>query len=228
MKDQDLISALETLITYYRELGFSRLPVGEPGGKAMDQTLRPKTMAEVRALVNDCQRCPLHQTRTNIVFGEGSESASLLLVGEAPGRDEDLQGRPFVGAAGQLLTRMLKAIDLQRSQVYIANVLKCRPPKNRNPRPEEIEACFPYLEMQIRVISPRVIACLGTFAAQTILKTREPIGRLRGRVFEAYGAQVVPTYHPAFLLYNPNFKRAAWEDLKLIRRLLDAETPFRT
>ncbi|WP_456434446.1 uracil-DNA glycosylase [Thermosulfuriphilus sp.] len=186
-----------------------------------DKSSLPGTLAELRALVGRCQRCELHKTRTNIVFGEGNESARLLLVGEAPGRDEDLQGRPFVGAAGQLLTRMLKAIELGRQEVYIANVLKCRPPRNRNPRPEEISACFPYLERQIELIGPQVIACLGTFAAQTILRVKDPISRLRGRVFEAYGARVIPTYHPAFLLYNPRFKKAAWEDLKLIKRLLE-------
>ena len=168
-----------------------------------------------------CQRCKLHALgRTQVVFGVGNPDADLMFVGEAPGADEDRQGEPFVGRAGQLLTKIIEAIDLKRDQVYIANVIKCRPPGNRNPEPDEVETCEPFLFRQIDAIKPKVIMALGKFAAQSLLKTAEPITRLRGRVFNYRGASLIPTFHPAFLLRNPAAKREVWEDMKKARAIL--------
>jgi DNA polymerase len=169
----------------------------------------------------DCSRCKLHTLgRKQIVFGVGNPNADLMFVGEAPGADEDTQGIPFVGRAGQLLTKIIEAIELQRDDVYIANIIKCRPPENRNPEPDEIEQCEPFLFRQIEVIKPKVIVTLGKFSTQTLLRTLDPISRLRGRVFDYRGAKLIPTFHPAFLLRNPSSKREVWEDMKLVKRLL--------
>ena len=171
----------------------------------------------------DCSRCKLHTLgRTQVVFGVGNPDADLMFVGEAPGGDEDIQGIPFVGRAGQLLTKMIQAINFQRDQVYIANVIKCRPPGNRNPEPDEVETCEPFLFQQIDAIRPRVIVALGSFAAKALLRSNDSISRLRGRVYEFRGAKLVPTFHPAFLLRSPERKRDAWEDLKKARALLTA------
>jgi len=170
--------------------------------------------------VISCLRCDLHRTRTKAVFGAGNPGAKLMFVGEAPGRDEDLRGAPFVGRAGQLLTKIIESIGLRRKDVYIANVLKCRPPNNRNPFPAEILACENYLLKQIELIKPRVICALGKFAAQSLLATNEPISRLRGRFHDYRGTKLVPTYHPAYLLRNPGDKRLVWEDMKKIRKYL--------
>jgi DNA polymerase len=168
-----------------------------------------------------CTRCKLHALgRQTVVFGVGNPDADLMFVGEAPGGDEDIQGIPFVGRAGQLLTKMILAINLERDQVYIANVIKCRPPGNRNPEPDEIETCEPFLFQQIDAVRPRVIVALGAFAAKTLLRTDEPISRLRGRVFDFRGAKLIPTFHPSFLLRSPDRKRDAWEDLKRARAML--------
>jgi uracil-DNA glycosylase family 4 len=178
-------------------------------------------LAAVRAEIGDCTRCKLHGLgRSQIVFGVGSPTADLMFVGEAPGRDEDVQGIPFVGRAGQLLTKIIEAIGLKREDVYIANVIKCRPPENRNPEPDEVETCEPFLFQQIDIIKPKVIVALGKFGAQTLLRTLDPISRLRGRVFDYRGAKLVPTFHPAYLLRNPSSKREVWEDMKLVKRLL--------
>ena len=178
-------------------------------------------LAAVRADIGDCTRCKLHTLgRRQIVFGVGNPDADLMFVGEAPGGDEDIQGIPFVGRAGQLLTKIIEAIDLKRDDVYIANVIKCRPPQNRNPEPDEVETCEPFLFQQIDIIKPKVIVALGKFGAQTLLRTLEPISRLRGRVFQYRGATLVPTFHPAYLLRNPASKREVWEDMKLVKRLL--------
>ena len=171
----------------------------------------------------DCTRCKLHKLgRRQVVFGVGNPDADLMFVGEAPGADEDIQGIPFVGRAGQLLTKMIEAIQLKRDDVYIANVIKCRPPQNRNPEPDEIEQCEPFLFRQIEAVRPKVIVALGSFAAKTLLKTQDSISRLRGRVYEFHGAQLIPTFHPSYLLRSPQFKREAWEDLKRARALLNA------
>jgi uracil-DNA glycosylase len=175
----------------------------------------------IRLDIGDCTRCKLHRLgRRQIVFGVGNPSAELMFVGEAPGGDEDVQGIPFVGRAGQLLTKIIEAIELKREDVYIANVIKCRPPENRNPEPDEVEQCEPFLFRQIDAIRPRVIVALGTFAAKTLLKTQDPISRLRGRVFDYRGAKLIPTFHPAFLLRSPDRKRDVWEDMKKVRALL--------
>jgi uracil-DNA glycosylase family 4 len=177
-------------------------------------------LGAVRESLGDCQRCKLARGRKTIVFGQGNPEARLMFVGEAPGHEEDLQGLAFVGKAGQLLTRIIEAIGLLREDVFIANVIKCRPPENRNPEPDEILACQPFLERQIRAIRPKVIVGLGKFAGQWLLKTAEPISRLRGRLGEWEGTRVMPTYHPAYLLRNPGAKKEVWEDMKVVRGLL--------
>jgi len=180
------------------------------------------SLDEVAAKIAKCTRCPLYETATNPVPGEGDPNAQLVCVGEAPGAKEDETGRPFVGQAGQLLTKILAAIDMTREQVFIVNVLKHRPPGNRNPRPEEVEACSPYLIRQLELIKPKVIVAFGTFAAQTLLQTKTPLGQLRGLVHRYHGIPLIVTYHPAALLRNPAWKRPTWEDVKLARRILDS------
>ena len=178
-------------------------------------------LVAIRTDIGDCTRCKLSTMgRTQIVFGVGNPEADLMFVGEAPGADEDIQGFPFVGRAGQLLTKIIEAIQLKREDVYIANVIKCRPPGNRNPEPDEVATCEPFLFRQIDVIRPKVIVALGKFGAQTLLRTLDPISKLRGRVFAFRGAKLVPTFHPAYLLRNPSSKREVWEDMKLVRTLL--------
>ena len=169
----------------------------------------------------DCQRCKLHTLgRRQVVFGVGNPNADLMFVGEGPGADEDIQGEPFVGRAGQLLTKIIEAIGMTRQDVYIANVIKCRPPQNRNPEPDEVEKCEPFLFRQIETIKPKVIVALGKFAAQSLLKTSEPITRIRGREYKYREAILMPTYHPAYLLRNPSSKREVWEDMKRVRAIL--------
>ena len=181
-------------------------------------------LVAVRTEIGDCVRCKLHALgRRQIVFGVGNPNADLMFVGEAPGGDEDIQGIPFVGRAGQLLTKIIEAIGLTRDDVYIANVIKCRPPGNRNPEPDEVAQCEPFLFRQIDIVKPKVIVALGKFGAQTLLRTLDPISRLRGRIFEYRGAKLVPTFHPAYLLRNPASKRDVWEDMKLVRNLLKSE-----
>jgi len=174
-------------------------------------------LESVRAEIGDCQRCKLAPKRTNIVFGSGNPSAELVFVGEAPGYDEDQQGLPFVGRAGQLLTKIIESINLKREDVYICNVLKCRPPENRNPEPDEVAACNPFLKKQLAAIRPKIVCCLGTFAAQTVIQTAAPISRLRGKFFDLDGIRVIATFHPAYLLRSPEKKREVWEDMKQIR-----------
>ncbi len=175
---------------------------------------------KIRADLGDCRRCKLAPTRTHIVFGSGNPHAELMFVGEAPGADEDAQGLPFVGRAGQLLTKIIQAIDMRREDVYICNILKCRPPQNRTPESDEIAACEPFLMRQIASVQPRVICALGTYAAQTLLRTKEPITRLRGQFIEFHGTKMLATFHPAYLLRNPNEKRKVWEDVQKIRDYL--------
>jgi uracil-DNA glycosylase len=182
------------------------------------------SLDKIAARVASCTLCPLHSTATNPVPGEGNPNADFMCVGEAPGATEDQTGRPFVGAAGQLLTKILAAIDFKREDVYICNVLKHRPPGNRNPLPDEVKACSPYLIRQIELIRPKVILALGTFAAQTLLNTTLSIGKLRGQVHRYYGVPLVVTYHPAALLRNPGWKRPTWEDVQLARRILDSSS----
>lgn len=172
-----------------------------------------------------CTKCSLSKTRTHVVFGKGNVNAELMFVGEAPGFDEDVQGEPFVGLAGQLLTKIIQAMGYSRNEVYIANVLKCRPPNNRSPQQDEIESCRPYLDAQIRKIQPKVIVALGAFAAQTLLKTDKKISGLRGFFHDLNGIQLMPTYHPAYLLRNPAEKKSVWEDMKIVMAALNKSFP---
>jgi uracil-DNA glycosylase len=199
-------------------------PVGDAAPAVAVYANAAAALAAVRTDIGDCVRCKLHtQGRKQIVFGVGNPEADLMFVGEAPGADEDIQGIPFVGRAGQLLTKIIEAIDLKREDVYIANVIKCRPPGNRNPEQDEVETCEPFLFHQIDVIKPKVIVALGTFAARALLRTLDPISRLRGRIFDYRGAKLIPTFHPAYLLRNPSSKREVWEDMKVVRDLLKLE-----
>jgi uracil-DNA glycosylase family 4 len=180
-----------------------------------------KTLPELRAVIGDCQRCKLAGGRTNIVFGVGNPEADLVFVGEAPGQDEDATGEPFVGRAGQLLTEIIvKGMKIRRQDVYIANIIKCRPPQNRNPEPDEIAACEPFLKHQLALIRPKAIVTLGSFAAQCLLKTRTPITRLRGMWANYQGVPLMPTFHPAYLLRNPSDKRLVWQDIQQVMTLL--------
>lgn len=188
---------------------------------AADEILRLPTLEQVRDLALGCPRCRLAESRRQVVFGEGNASAELMVVGEAPGADEDRTGQPFVGRAGKLLTLLLASVGFERDAVYVCNVLKCRPPANRNPEVDEVEACSPYLFRQVELVVPRVILAFGAFAAQTLIGSSNPIGKLRGREHEFRGVPVVPTYHPAALLRNPGWVRPVWDDLQRVRSVLD-------
>jgi DNA polymerase len=179
------------------------------------------SLKDLDAQINTCVKCQLGNTRTNFVFGVGNPNATVLVIGEAPGADEDAQGEPFVGRAGQLLNKILEAIKFRREDVYICNILKCRPPNNRKPFPEETESCLPYLKKQIALVKPKVILCLGLTAAESLLDTRESLGQLRGRVLTYEGIPLMVTYHPAALLRNPHWKRPTWEDVQALRKLHD-------
>jgi uracil-DNA glycosylase len=190
------------------------------GFSLFEERIENDSLERIRADIGDCTRCKLHKGRTNIVFGVGNPKAELVFVGEGPGHDEDLQGEPFVGRAGRLLTQMIEAMGLQRREVYICNVVKCRPPENRLPERDEIETCSPFLIRQLAVIQPKVICCLGACAAQTLLKTNQGISRFRGDWFDYRGAKLMATYHPAYLLRNPNAKSEVWKDLQKVMAVL--------
>ena len=210
-------------LEFFRDIGVRDVFLSRPAGAKRAPALVPGSMPDLTSLaqfLDGCQRCKLGKTRTNLVLGQGNPHAELMFVGEAPGRDEDEQGLAFVGRAGQLLTKIIEAIGRKREDVFIANVLKCRPPNNRNPEPDEVASCRPFLDEQVRLIAPRVIVTLGTFAAQALLGTDESIGRLRGRWQTAKGVRVMPTFHPAFLLRSPERKKDVWEDMKLVRDFL--------
>ncbi|CAN5709851.1 uracil-DNA glycosylase [soil metagenome] len=193
---------------------------------AAAQPLRIFTLQEIREDIGECTRCKLHTLgRSQVVFGVGNPRAELMFVGEAPGADEDVQGVPFVGRAGQLLTKMIEAMGFSREDVYIANVIKCRPPDNRNPDPDEVLSCEPFLFRQIESIRPTVIVALGAFAAKTLLKSEQPISRLRGQVHDYHGAKLIPTFHPSYLLRSPGQKKYAWDDLKLALSLMGRALP---
>ncbi len=207
---------------FFRDIGVQDVFVDAADSAGMPE-LSQGSMPDLKALakfLEGCPRCKLSKTRTNIVFGQGNPKAELMFVGEAPGRDEDEQGLAFVGRAGQLLTKIIEAMGKKREEVWICNVLKCRPPNNRNPEPDEVASCRPFLDEQIRLISPKAIVTLGTFAAQALLETDEPIGRMRGHWRSAHGTRVMPTFHPAFLLRSPERKKDVWEDMKLVRDYL--------
>lgn len=218
-----IVKAVEEHLRFAHEMGVSDMGVKKVPQPAAPRNLR--TLEDIREWMGDCQRCNLHATRTQIVFGTGSPDPGILFVGEGPGEEEDLQGKPFVGRAGQLLTKMIEAMGLTREQVFIANVVKCRPPNNRNPEPEEIAACSPFLTAQIKALNPKVICTLGAFAARTLLKTEEKISKLRGRFHLYEGIKLMPTYHPAYLLRNPSEKKTSWGDLQEIMKELKLEPP---
>jgi uracil-DNA glycosylase family 4 len=246
----EIAAALRTYVEYQRELGVPGYPAAPPvaivepsaapsaaAGAPSPRELRvdptprdlftspgltgAETLEDVRAYMGDCRRCKLAPHRTQIVFGVGNPQARLVFVGEAPGRDEDRQGEPFVGRAGQLLTEIItKGMRLRREDVYIANVIKCRPPENRNPEPDEVASCEPFLLRQLELIKPEVIVALGKFAAQTLLRSKAPITQLRGRWYDYHGIRLMPTFHPAYLLRNPADKRVVWEDIQKVMREL--------
>lgn len=222
-------AAMAGAVDDWRQMLNEELPLAEGLAARADATglfdddiMRLDSLGTIAGAVTRCSRCTLFKTATNPVPGEGSPTARLVCVGEAPGANEDETGRPFVGAAGQLLTKILAAVELAREDVFICNVLKHRPPGNRNPLPEEVAACSPYLVRQLELIKPKVIVAFGTFAAQTLLETKLTIGKLRGLVHQYHGIPLVVTYHPAALLRNPAWKRPTWEDVKLARRILDS------
>lgn len=200
------------------------LVVAAPDRELFGATASLESLDAIAKTVATCTRCPLYATATNPVPGQGNANADLMIVGEAPGATEDEQGLAFVGAAGQLLTKILAAVDLKRDDVFICNVLKHRPPGNRNPMPDEVTACSPYLFRQFELIRPKAILALGTFAAQTLLQTKLAIGKLRSQVHRFHGVPLIVTYHPAALLRNPSWKRPTWEDVQLVRRILDSTT----
>ncbi len=243
LKGREILEELKAYLEYLKGLGINELHFwgdwedkvdpseilrdGEPIYESLSSygtqpPSRPQRLSleEIRRELGNCRKCKLHRTRQTIVFGEGNPQARLMVIGEGPGYDEDVQGRPFVGKAGQLLTKILQSIGLTRGEVYIANIIKCRPPQNRNPEPDEIESCFPFLIKQIEAIQPKIICALGTFSAQTLLRTDAKITALRGKVFNFSGIRIFPTYHPAYLLRNPERKREVWEDMQQIAKAL--------
>lgn len=208
----DIIASIKSYLELERESGIEECCAPSSGVL--------KGLSELKKEVSACRECGLHRTRTNVVFGSGDPTARLMFVGEAPGAEEDKQGLPFVGRAGQLLTKIIESMGLRREDVYIANILKCRPPQNRPPLPEEIAACRNNVKRQVEIINPRVICTLGKFASQTLLETETPISALRGAFREYNGIKVMPTYHPAYLLRNPDDKKLVWQDMKKILKEL--------
>jgi DNA polymerase len=219
--------ALANLLDLFRDLGITDFyfpPTQIDPVVAVQNSQNFELLESLRNQeIGNCTRCKLHKGRKTIVFGEGNPAAELMLVGEAPGADEDIQGKPFVGRAGQLLMQMIKAIQFERKDVFIANVLKCRPPNNRPPEPDEVHECSPFLFKQIEIIKPKVVLALGTFSAQLLLNSKSSISLLRNRVYDMPFAKVIATYHPSFLLRSPQKKPEAWEDLKLVRKTLAEE-----
>ncbi|MDP6597455.1 MAG: uracil-DNA glycosylase [Candidatus Poribacteria bacterium] len=220
-----VVTAVREYVEEQMQLGFLELEENENQLRDRTSSYADLDLTGLRELAVACEKCELSKTRTHVVFGTGNEQADLMFVGEAPGADEDQQGQPFVGRAGQLLTKIIEASGLTRDQVYIANVLKCRPPGNRNPKSSEIESCEPYLIRQVMLIQPKVICALGTFAAQMILRTDAKISNLRGNFHSYHGIKVMPTYHPAYLLRNPGGKRQVWEDIQKVMAELNLSIP---
>lgn len=214
-------SDIKQLFKFYRLLGFDVLPLGQPRPvlpkpkKPLNSKEKETALRELREEIGECTGCKLSAGRKNIVFGEGSPDARLMFIGEAPGRDEDIEGRPFVGRAGELLTRLIERLGLSRQDVYIGNILKCRPPSNRDPEDDEIENCMPIIRRQIRIISPSVIISLGRVSAQTLIDTKAPISKLRGNFHSYEGIPLMPTFHPAYLLRNPKEKWTVWDDAQM-------------
>jgi DNA polymerase len=226
---RETLAAARSQFEYLSDLGVESQSTSVPGPDKSPQVVQTQaalaeTLDAVRAELGNCQRCGLAEARTRMVYGVGNPNARLVLVGEAPGREEDLKGEPFVGEAGRLLDRILLAMGMQREEVYICNVLKCRPPGNRDPLPEEVSTCEAFLIRQIAAIKPQVIIGLGRFAVHSLLKTKAPISRLRGEWQSYQGIPLMPTYHPAYLLRNPEGKRDVWEDMKDVMRRLQTES----
>jgi DNA polymerase len=211
---------IKTVLRYFGALGFERLPLEVPNFSALNREEKAKALEALRIEMGDCQRCKLGTGRKNLVFGEGNPDAELMFIGEAPGREEDIQGRPFVGDAGKLLTRLINKMGFKREDVYIANILKSRPPGNRDPEADEINACLPLLKKQIEIIAPDVIISLGRISAHTLTGLNVPISRLRGKFHEFHGIPLMPTFHPAYLLRNPKDKQLVWSDAQQVLGLL--------
>lgn len=216
---KDIVKSLKNIVEIEKLSGMDGV-YSEEKLKASNETLE-----DIALTIEKCHKCPLAHTRTSVVPGEGNPKARLMFIGEAPGADEDSQGRPFVGRAGKLLTKIIESIGLKREDVYIANILKCRPPGNRNPLPGEIKTCSPYLERQIEKIKPKVICALGKFSTQTLLNNETPISKLRGHFYEYCGVKLMPTYHPAYLLRNGAGKKDVWDDMKKIAKELGIKIP---
>ena len=222
---KETVEEINTSLQFLAETGWDGFDCSKENLKKIakwggENITSPETLEEIRLDLGDCQRCRLSKQRKHIVFGSGDPDARLVFVGEGPGYDEDQKGEPFVGAAGRLLTKIIEAMNLTREQVYICNIIKCRPPGNRNPMSDEIRTCFPFLKRQILAINPEFICALGTFAAQTLLETKIPISKLKGQFHNYMGIKVLPTYHPAYLLRNPVKKRDVWEDMKKLMEAL--------
>ncbi len=222
----EVVEATAATLRYLSEIGLTgfdvcpeTLQIVQNWGKRRGG--RPESLSRIQRDLGDCTRCRLSRNRRHIVFGTGNPAADLVFVGEGPGRDEDRQGMPFVGAAGKLLTKIIQAMNLTRDEVYICNVVKCRPPSNRNPAPDEIKTCFPFLLRQIASIGPGIVCALGTTAAQTLLSAGVPISKMRGRFHIQNRIRILPTYHPAYLLRNPDKKREVWEDMQKIMQQLN-------
>jgi uracil-DNA glycosylase family 4 len=223
---RELVDSLSEWLRYQRRLGWRGAPKAPAAASVPEPAAPPEkisSLAEIRESMGKCRRCKLHRGAKNLVFGEGSPSARLMFIGEAPGAEEDLQGRPFMGAAGQLLNNMLSKLGLERQEVYITNVVKRRPPENRDPEPDEIKACLPFLLQQIKAIQPLVIVTLGKIATQALLGTKEPITRLRGRWQRHDHIRVMPTFHPSYLLRFPKERQKTWEDMQRVMEYLAEE-----
>ena len=213
---REIAGQVRAYLAAQQELGVEHVEAHWPDSPQRPAAVARPTLQQVREELGECTRCKLHTGRTQIVFGVGNPQAKLVFVGEAPGADEDAQGEPFVGRAGQLLTKIIQAMGMQREDVYICNIIQCRPPNNRTPESDEILACQPFLLKQLRAIGPQFVCALGGPAAQTLLQTKEPISRLRGKFYDFHGIPLLPTFHPAYLLRNPHEKKTVWEDMKLL------------
>jgi len=223
-KQPDFLGRMKQYLLQKKADGAGEVHLPPEGKKAIERILRRaagvRTLGNLEDAIKDCQKCPIGRDRLNIVFGEGNEKAEIVFVGEAPGADEDEQGRPFVGRAGQLLTRLIKKMGYEREEVYIANILKCRPPLNRDPLPEEVERCFPYLAKQLEIIRPKVVVAVGKHAAHTLLGVKTPITKLRGNWGNFRGIPVMPTFHTSYLLRDPRKSWDVWEDMKKVLEFL--------
>lgn len=217
--------SIRQTLEFYRALGFERLPLHVPEGMDVAPEGKAEALQALHNYIGDCQRCKLSGGRTNIVFGEGNPGAELMFIGEGPGKDEDLQGRPFVGEAGRTLDRLIEKMGFKREEVYIANVVKCRPPGNRDPEDDEVAACVQFLKRQIHVVAPKVIVSLGRISAHCLTGSKTPISRLRGKFLQYEGIPMMPTFHPAYLLRNPKDKWLVWSDALLVLEKLGRSAP---